>query len=108
MAELGIAMAAARREMLTLLAALIARSGETPFPSPTLSLVGFLAEDDTRPYAELEEAYAENSAIAAIAMLPPDAHFMVLTAPIFWCATGRRTWKRSVARPESRRRFWLG
>ena len=60
MAELGIAMAAARREMLTLLAALIARSGETPFPSPTLSLVGFLDEDDTRPYAELEEAYAEN------------------------------------------------
>lgn len=59
MAELGIAMAAARREMLTLLSALIARSGATPFPSPSLTLSGFLEDTDARPYAELEEDYVE-------------------------------------------------
>lgn len=57
MAELGIAMAAARREMLDLLTALIARSSETPFPSPDLSLSGFLDDAGARPFAELEDEY---------------------------------------------------
>lgn len=58
MAELGIAMAAARREMLDLLTALIARSSETPFPSPQLALSGFLDDAAGRPFADLEEDYA--------------------------------------------------
>ncbi|MGF9693865.1 DNA replication/repair protein RecF [Rhizobium sp. 0TCS1.26] len=57
MAELGIAMAAARIEMLGLLSALVARSGETVFPSPDLALSGFLDDRDGRPFAELEEEY---------------------------------------------------
>lgn len=57
MAELGIAMAAARTEMLGLLTALIARSAETPFPSPDLALSGFLDERAGRPFAELEEEF---------------------------------------------------
>ncbi|MCO5732861.1 DNA replication/repair protein RecF [Rhizobium sp. SSA_523] len=59
MAELGIAMAAARREMLGLLTALIARTGESPFPSPALALSGFLDEEAERPFAELEDAFVE-------------------------------------------------
>lgn len=57
MAELGIAMAAARAEMLGLLTALIARSTETPFPSPDLALSGFMDDQAGRPFAELEEDY---------------------------------------------------
>ncbi|SIR07699.1 DNA replication and repair protein RecF [Rhizobium sp. RU35A] len=57
MAELGIAMAAARSEMLGLLAALIARSSATPFPSPDLALSGFLDDQAGRPFAELEEEF---------------------------------------------------
>ncbi|MDO1580579.1 DNA replication/repair protein RecF [Rhizobium oryzicola] len=57
MAELGIAMAAARREMLDLLTALVARSAATPFPSPDLSLTGFLDDEAARPFAELEEVF---------------------------------------------------
>lgn len=59
MAELGIAMAAARREMLGLLTALIARSSASPFPSPQLSLSGFLDEEAERPFAELEDVFLE-------------------------------------------------
>ncbi|MGE6739606.1 DNA replication/repair protein RecF [Allorhizobium pseudoryzae] len=59
MAELGIAMAAARREMLGLLTALIARSSESPFPSPQLSLSGFLDDEAERPFAELEDVFRE-------------------------------------------------
>jgi DNA replication and repair protein RecF len=59
MAELGIAMAAARREMLGLLTALIARSSEQPFPSPHLSLSGFLDDEADRPFAELEDVFLE-------------------------------------------------
>ena len=59
MAELGIAMAAARREMLGLLTALIARSSASPFPSPQLSLSGFLDDEGERPFAELEDVFRE-------------------------------------------------
>ena len=59
MAGLGIAMAAARQEMLGLLRTLSAGSGETPFPTPVLALEGFMDGSPDRPAAELEEEYLE-------------------------------------------------
>jgi DNA replication and repair protein RecF len=59
MAGLGIAMAAAREEMLGLLRQLSASSGETPFPSPVLSLSGFMDGAMDRPAAELEDTYLD-------------------------------------------------
>jgi DNA replication and repair protein RecF len=56
MAELGMAMAAARSEMLDLLSALIARAA-SPFPTPSLTLCGFNDDAAGRPFAELEEEY---------------------------------------------------
>lgn len=59
MAELGIAMALARREMLGFLAHLIADKGvNAPFPSARLALDGFLGDGAERPAADLEEDYA--------------------------------------------------
>ncbi|CAN7579250.1 DNA replication/repair protein RecF [Neorhizobium sp. LjRoot104] len=57
MAGLGIAMAAARQEMLGLLRRLSANSGETPFPTPVLTLEGFMDGAMDRPAADLEEDY---------------------------------------------------
>jgi len=59
MAGLGIAMAAARQEILGLLRTLSANSGETPFPTPVLSLEGFMDGAMDRPAADLEEDYLE-------------------------------------------------
>jgi DNA replication and repair protein RecF len=60
MAALGVAMAAARREMLGLLAGLIEADRQTsPFPSADLSLTGFLDEISDLPAFELEERYIE-------------------------------------------------
>jgi DNA replication and repair protein RecF len=59
MAGLGIAMAAARHEMLGLLRRLSAGSGVTPFPTPVLTLEGFLDGAMDRPAADLEEEYLE-------------------------------------------------
>jgi DNA replication and repair protein RecF len=59
MAELGIAMAAARQEMLGLLRRLSNMSGESPFPTPVLALDGFLDALQDRPAAELEDAYLD-------------------------------------------------
>lgn len=59
MAELGIAMAAARQEMLGLLQSLSANSAETPFPTPALALEGFMDGLMDRPAADLEENYLE-------------------------------------------------
>lgn len=60
MAALGVAMAAARREMLGLLAGLIEADRQTsPFPSAELSLTGFLNELGDLPAFELEERYIE-------------------------------------------------
>ncbi len=59
MAELGVAIAAARREWLSLTAAMIARSGEEgPFPAARVALAGFLEgglESDSA--AEVEDRY---------------------------------------------------
>jgi DNA replication and repair protein RecF len=57
MASLGIAMAAARQEMLGLLRTLSGNSGETPFPTPVLALEGFMDGAMDRPSADLEEDY---------------------------------------------------
>ncbi len=57
MAELGIAMAAARQEMLGLLRRLSPRSGDTPFPTPLLALKGFFDDTGDAPAAELEDRY---------------------------------------------------
>jgi DNA replication and repair protein RecF len=57
MAGLGIAMAAARQEMLGLLRTLSASSAGSPFPSPLLALEGFMDDAGEGPAAELEEAY---------------------------------------------------
>ncbi|CDZ35916.1 DNA replication and repair protein RecF [Neorhizobium galegae bv. officinalis] len=59
MAGLGIAMAAARQEMLGLLRRLSASSGETPFPTPVLALEGFMDGARDRPSADLEEDYLD-------------------------------------------------
>ena len=59
MAGLGIAMAAARQEMLGLIRTLSANSGETPFPSPVLALEGFMDGAMDRPAADLEEDYLD-------------------------------------------------
>jgi len=57
MAELGIAMAAARQEMLGLLQSLSVNSAQTPFPTPALALEGFMDGAMDRPAADLEEDY---------------------------------------------------
>lgn len=57
MAGLGVAMAAARLEMLGLLRRLAAAMEETPFPSPALNLEGFMDDAADQPAAELEERY---------------------------------------------------
>ena len=59
MAGLGIAMAAAREEMLGLLRTLSASSEQTPFPSPVLMLDGFLDGVADNPAADLEERYLD-------------------------------------------------
>nr|WP_250809129.1 DNA replication/repair protein RecF [Neorhizobium tomejilense] len=59
MAGLGIAMAAARQEMLGLLRTLSGNSGETPFPTPVLALEGFMDGAMDRPSADLEEDYLD-------------------------------------------------
>lgn len=59
MAELGIAMAVARHEMLGLLQSLSVNSAETPFPTPALVLEGFMDGGMDRPAADLEENYLE-------------------------------------------------
>jgi len=58
MAELGIAMAHARHELVGLLSGLVeaARDGG-PFPSATMRLSGFLDEEWQRPAYEIEEIY---------------------------------------------------
>ncbi|HET7413229.1 MAG TPA: DNA replication/repair protein RecF [Pararhizobium sp.] len=60
MAELGVAIAAARRELVGLLQRMIERDQEAePFPKATLTLSGFLDEaGSSRPAVELEEAFA--------------------------------------------------
>lgn len=60
MAALGVAMAAARREMLGLLSGLIEADRDTSaFPSASLALTGFLDELADLPAFELEERYIE-------------------------------------------------
>lgn len=58
MAELAVAMALARRELVGLLAGIVeAARDEGPFPSAVLSLSGFLDGALDRPAYEIEEAY---------------------------------------------------
>lgn len=59
MAELGVAMALARRELVGLLAGIVeAARDEGPFPSAVMALSGFLDDDLDRPAYEIEEVYA--------------------------------------------------
>jgi DNA replication and repair protein RecF len=61
MAELGIAMAQARQEMLGLLRHLVeAATGASPFPTTDLALSGFLDGDWHLPSVDLEEAYLKS------------------------------------------------
>ncbi len=60
MAALGVAMAAARREMLGLLAGLIEGDRQTSrFPSAQLALSGFMDDKADRPAYELEDRYIQ-------------------------------------------------
>lgn len=60
MAELGIAMAIARHEMLVLLRSMIeARSEEAPFPTAALELSGFMDGSFSSPAVDLEDAYRQ-------------------------------------------------
>ncbi len=59
MAELGVAMALARRELVGLLAGIVeAARDEGPFPSAAMALSGFLDDELDRPAYEIEEVYA--------------------------------------------------
>lgn len=58
MAALGIAMTVARGEMLSLLAALIAKDSDTAFPSASLRLAGFFDDISNMPAIDLEDRYA--------------------------------------------------
>jgi DNA replication and repair protein RecF len=59
MASLGIAMALARQETIGLLSKLIGESHEeTPFPTATLGLSGFLDSAHDRPAVDLEDLYS--------------------------------------------------
>lgn len=59
MAELGVAMALARRELVGLLADIVEASrDEGPFPSSAMTLSGFLDDRLDRPAYEIEEEYA--------------------------------------------------
>lgn len=58
MAEIGVAMAHARRELVGLLTGLVdAARDEGPFPSAAIMLSGFLDDMQDRPAFEIEEAY---------------------------------------------------
>ncbi len=58
MAELGVAMALARQELVGLLAGLVeAARDEGPFPSAAMALSGFLDGEWQRPAFEIEERY---------------------------------------------------
>ncbi|WP_180898356.1 DNA replication/repair protein RecF [Martelella soudanensis] len=58
MASLGVAMALARRELVTLLAALIAETtGGSPFPAPEIAISGFFADHAEAPAIDLEDRY---------------------------------------------------
>ncbi|WP_174803262.1 DNA replication/repair protein RecF [Martelella limonii] len=58
MASLGVAMALARRELVSLLAALIAETaGGSPFPIPEINLSGFFADHAEAPSIDLEDRY---------------------------------------------------
>ena len=58
MAGLGVAMALARRELLSLLTGLIAEAdGEGPFPAPEIALSGFFADRAEGPAIDLEDRY---------------------------------------------------
>ncbi|OLP52640.1 DNA replication/repair protein RecF [Rhizobium rhizosphaerae] len=61
MAELGIAMAIARREMIALLEGLIVRGMDEggAFPAAGLALKGFLDGEDHRPAIDLEEEFVD-------------------------------------------------
>ena len=61
MAELGIAMAIARREMIALLEGLITRGMDESgaFPAAGLALEGFLDDEDYRPAIDLEEEFVD-------------------------------------------------
>lgn len=63
MAELGVAMAMARQEMLGLLDALVAPlsedvRGQTPFPRARVELSGFMDGNLVRPAVDIEDEYA--------------------------------------------------
>ncbi|MDF1634245.1 DNA replication/repair protein RecF [Mycoplana sp. MJR14] len=59
MAEIGVAMALARRELVGLLAGIVeAARDEGPFPSAAMALSGFLDDELDRPAYEIEEVYA--------------------------------------------------
>lgn len=59
MAELGVAMTLARRELVGLLSGIVEASrDEGPFPSATMSLSGFLDDALEQPAYEIEETYA--------------------------------------------------
>ena len=58
MAELGIAMDAARRELLALLERMIDRGqDESPFPKATIALAGFMDDGASAHATEVEEAF---------------------------------------------------
>ena len=61
MAELGSAIAAARRELVALIARMIERGqDDSPFPKASLALAGFLDDEADLPATDVEEAFARS------------------------------------------------
>ena len=113
MAETGVAIAAARAEAVTGLAAIMAertaRDPHSPFPAAGLALEGALEADLERmPAVEVEEATFSRVRQGANATGPPGARSMGRTAPISSSRMRRSRCRPGCARRASRRRCSSG
>ena len=108
MAETGVAIAAARAELVRLLTSMIDRlPDDGPFPQAELVLSGALEEQvGTRLRSMSRSGFAGCSPPDASATVPPGARWTVRIAPTSSCATGPRRCRPNSARPASKRRCW--
>ena len=89
MAELGIAMAHARHELVGLLSGLVeAARDDGPFPSATMRLSGFLDGEWQRPAYEIEEIYLGNPHAALKVMAEGNLWSVELAPPSRTAAAG--------------------
>ena len=107
MAETGVAIAAARSELVRLLSAMIAKlPDDGPFPRAAIALDGAVERQvGERPAVEVEETAARGAGFRPAARpRRRAARSTVRIAPTCWSAIRRRTCRPNSARPASRRR----